>query len=57
MKTYTVEFRVSVPDEVTEDQTREWVRFAVGDTCSLDASPLSNRELSPDAGSFVMWPR
>lgn len=58
MKTYAVEFRVSVPDEVTEDQAREWVRFNLRDKCDMqNTNPMASKDLEPVRGSFVMWPR
>ena len=58
MKTYAVEFRVSVPDDVTEDQAREWVRFNLHDSCEIrNSNPMSSKDMEPLAGTFVMWPR
>lgn len=57
MKTYAVEFRVSVPDDVTDDQAREWVRFNLRDKCDMqNSNPMSSKDLEPLAGTFVMRP-
>ena len=46
MKVYDVRFTVAIPDEATENEILEWLRFALGDTCDMSLeNPLVDTEL------------
>ena len=46
MKVYDVRFTVAIPDEATENEILEWLRFALGDTCDMSIeNPLVDTEL------------
>ena len=46
MQTARVEFEIEIPDDVTNDQLYDWLRFELGENGRLDGTnPLTKTEL------------
>jgi len=45
-RTYFVTFSIDVPEEVTEEQFLEWLKYKLGETCEMSCdNPLCDRDM------------
>ena len=52
MRVY-VNFEVDVPEDATDDQIEEWLRFRLNDNGCMDGdNPLSKHDVEPIFGTF-----
>lgn len=57
MKRYEVMFYVNAPDEATETEVEAWVRFEVGETCSLSGdNPMVHFDLKGESVDVRQMP-
>ena len=50
---YKIQFKIRVPDQVSEQDVIDWAKFMVGDTGKLSQdNPLYNEPFDPVLGTF-----
>jgi hypothetical protein len=57
MRTLRVRFDITVPDEVTDDEAREWVEFSLYQTGISTNNPLVNKPFEAVRSSVNIYSR
>jgi len=57
MQTLKLQCEFDVPDHVSENDIREWIRFELHDNGRMEGTnPLKDKEFKPVLLSIVFWP-